>query len=132
MAKYTAIKSEVQRKHQKLFSKCGVVWAFSEEQFMEGKKPLEQGDKYVSIGAGGYMPKSRHAELVAGMAEIDKWSKSEVKKAKAEEVILYELRNYECFDTGDIDSAMSILSELGYSEKEVKTVYHKNREFALN
>ena len=95
--KYTEIKHEEGEKLGELCHQVGLFWAFSNEQFKEGAKssPLDEGDKYVSIGAGGYLPKSKVDAWINGMKEIEAWKKSEVKKNKAEEAILYELSNYE-------------------------------------
>lgn len=134
MTNYTDIKKQVQDKYEVLSGECGLFWAFSNEQFAEGKlkNPVAEGDKYVSIGAGGYMPKANWQRFVDGQKEIEKWRKAEVKKAKATEVILYELNNYECFYTGEITDALEVLEPLGYTAAQVREVYHANREFALN
>jgi len=48
-----------------LFEKCGVIWAFSNEQLNDGIQKLRtsgmllDNDKLVSIGMGGYMPKKK-------------------------------------------------------------------------
>lgn len=127
MAKYTAIKAELEKRHTELFNKCQVFWAFSQEQFLEGtaKYPLPKGEKYVSIGMGGFMPKSKHGELTAGLAALKQWEKGAIKQAKADEVILYELNNYECFYTGEITDALEVLEPLGYTPEQVRAVYHK-------
>lgn len=131
---YAEFKKLEQAKYDELMEKCHVFWAFSNEQFAEGKKkhPVSEGEKYTSIGAGGYMPSKYAQQFVDGMQAIEKWSKTTSKQVKAEQAILYELNNYECFYTGDIADAMPRLKELGYTEDQVKEVYHKNREFAIN
>lgn len=130
--KYAILKQQEQSKYDALMNECGVFWAFSNEQFAEGKKknPVAKGEKYASIGAGGFLPSKNVTKFVKGMQEIEKWAKKA--KKDATEVILYELNNYECFYTGDITDAMPRLEELGYTREEVKKVYHANREFALN
>lgn len=127
MAKYTAIKARVQEKHQELSDKCHLFWAFSDEQFNEGKAkhPLVGDEKYVAIGAGGYMPKRYLDTWIEGTKVIDRWRKAEIKRAKAEEVILYELNNYEAFYTGEIDDAMEVLGD-NYTREEVMAVYNAN------
>lgn len=130
--KYTRIKELEQEKVTQLSEDVNLFWAFSNEQFAEGKKrnPIKEGEKYASIGMGGFLPSKNVDKFLQGMKEIDKWAKNTSKDAT--EVILYELNNYECFYTGDIADALPRLKELGYSVDEVKKVYHKNREFALN
>jgi len=125
-------KEAEQKKYDDLMSECGVFWAFSNEQFAEGKAkhPVATGEKYTSIGAGGFMPSKHYKKFVDGMNTIKEWAKTAKKDDNA--VILYELNNYECFYTGDIADAMPRLKDLGYTAEQVKKVYHKNREFALN
>jgi hypothetical protein len=130
--KYTAIKQEERKRLESLSDKVGLFWAFSNEQFTEGKKknPVDEGEKYTSIGAGGFLPSKNVQKWVDGMKAVEKWAKDAKKDAK--EVILYELNNYECFYTGDIEDALPRLHDLGYTTDEIKKVYHANREFALN
>ncbi len=134
--KYTDIKKECERKYTELSDKVGLFWAFSNEQFAEGKakNPVAEGEKYTSIGAGGYLPSKNVQEFIDGQKEIEAWRKAEVKKDRAEatKTILYELNNYECFYTGEIEPALEVLLPLGFSRKQVVKVYHDNREFALN
>lgn len=106
-----------------LMHRCGVFWAFSNKQFDEGKTPLEEGDSYVSIGAGGYLPKSKLQEFKDGMDTMSDWTKEAAQQLDAEEVILHELSNYECFYTGDIEPAMEVLEGMGYSRNQVTKVY---------
>jgi len=51
----------------------GIFWAFSNEQFDEGKAkyPLEDGVKYQSIGAGGYFAGQHKEEFVTGMVKLN-------------------------------------------------------------
>lgn len=121
------LQAEKQNKVNVLLKECGVFFAFSNEQFEANKTPLQDGEKYVSIGAGGYIPKSKVDALTNGMAEINKWFKSATNKSKAdrEALILYALNNHECFYTGDWSDAFMTLGE-GYTSKEVKRVYLKN------
>lgn len=132
--KCTELKDEHQARYDQLITDCHLFWAFSNEQFNEGreKHPLKEGEKYVSIGMGGYMPKSYFEQFAKGTKELDARYKRELKHAKADEAILYELNNYECFYTGDISDAMPTLEAMGYTVEQVKAVYHANREFALN
>lgn len=123
--KYMAIKKEVQKRHEALLDECGVFWAFSNEQFKESAP--DKSVTLVNIGMGGYMPKEHHARLLDGMNEIAKYEKQAIKKAKADEVILYELNNYECFYTGDISDALEVLEPLGYRKNQVLDVYRTHQ-----
>jgi hypothetical protein len=107
-----------------LFKECGVFWAFSEEQFHANKTPLQEGEKYVSIGAGGYLPKGSVSKFSEGMERIRKEHNAAVKASRKlrRDLIAYELRNHEAHYTGDITDTMEALGK-GYSVKEVRKVY---------
>ena len=124
------LKKEEQSKQTILFNSCGLFWAFSDEQFQKNKTPLQEGEKYVSIGAGGYLPKSKVEIFSAGMKEISKWYKSETQKNKAVkvELIRYELSNHEAYYTGSIEDTLNALGK-GFTAKEVWVVY--NKEYSL-
>ena len=93
------IKDERQAKLDSLMTDCGVFWAFSDTQFNENRTPLKEGDKYVSMGMGGYMPKSKVDSFNAGMDSINKKYKADVKALGP-----------------------------GYTRAEVKKVYNEERE----
>jgi hypothetical protein len=126
--KYTDIKQQAQDKQTELHDRLGLFWAFSNEQFHKNKTPLKEGEKYVSIGMGGFLPKNNLDELLQGWEAIEAWKKAEVKKNKAEKekTILYELNNYESFYSGDITDALEVLKPLGFTRKEVLQVYKAN------
>lgn len=125
-----SLKKEEQEQQKILFNNCGLFWAFSDEQFQANKTPLQDGEKYVSIGAGGYLPKSKIEMFQTGMKEISNWYKSETKKNKALKVdlIRYELSNHEAYYTGSIEDTLSALGS-GFTAKEVWAVY--NKEYSL-
>ncbi len=119
------LKNEQQEKVNQHLTNCGVFFAFSNEQFEQGKTPLAEGDKYVSIGSGGYMPKSKVEEFRKGMADIGTWYKNAVKSNKARIAnIIYELGNHECWYTYDIQPALDALGP-EYSAAEVMEVFNK-------
>lgn len=122
---YQELKAQKEAKFSKLLEDCKVFWAFSNEQFAENKTELKEGDKYVSIGDSGYMPKSYVQLFLNGNKEITKWYKSEMKKSKdnADAEILYELNNHECFYVGHIDD---VVGRIGYSRERIQKVYNAN------
>ena len=121
---YSELKSEKQVKYNNLMNECNVFWAFNSEQFNEGlaKCELSEGEKIVSIGAGGYIAKKNVQSLIDGQKAIEKWFKLATKTMK-EEHILYELNNHECFYTGNIQEAVNVLP---YSVKMILYVYKKH------
>lgn len=124
------LKEEYQQKTSKLLEKHEVFWAFNEEQLREGinKHGISKNNKMVSIGMGGYMPSKHLSSYLKETEELYNWYKDQLKelrknKAGLEKIILYELNNYECFYTGDIDDACKVLPTV--SRKTIQAVYRK-------
>jgi hypothetical protein len=127
MKTISEIKKEQEDKMSVLFKECGVFFAFSNSQFQENKTPLAEGDKYVSIGGGGYCPKSKAKTLLDGFDINEAWYKAEIKANKARKShILYELDNHEAYYTHDIQSTLDALGE-DYTREEVLKVF-RNRK----
>ena len=96
------LRKQKENANTKLFNECGVFWAFSNEQFNESKTPLKDGEKYVFIGHGGYLPKGNLEALKIGLKENEKAYKQALKSNNLRlKEIAYEFANYECFYTGD-------------------------------
>lgn len=124
----TELKKQKQDKVNTLMTDCKIFFAFSNQQFAENKTELQEGEKYVSIGGGGYMPKSQYQKFSDGMKAITKWFKETVKNDKLRiENIKYELHNHECFYTGEIDTAVEALGS-DYTFTEVNEVFQKERK----
>ena len=122
------IKEEKQKRVNELLNACSVFWAFSNEQFEKNKTPLQEGEKYISIGAGGYMPRGKATELTQGMKDIDIWYKAEIKANKArKQNIAYELANHEAYYTNDIEDTLQALGG-DYTKEEVLTVFNQERK----
>lgn len=100
-----------------------MFFAFSNEQFATNKTALKEGEKYLSLGAGAYMPKGNYPVWEQGMKDINKWYKAEIKAGKMrKEAIAYELANHEAYYTGEIEATLKALGG-DYTEKEVREVY---------
>lgn len=128
------LRKEKDQKMDQLVLDCGMFFAFSNEQFSEGvkKSPLAEGDKYVSIGSGGYMPKSKAPIYVAGIKRITLEFKNEVEENKQRKAnILHELNNHECFYIGEIEDALDALGP-DYSAEEVLEVFNAQRVLENN
>lgn len=120
------IKKTEEEMVSKLLNDCCVFFAFSNEQFQTNKTPLEEGEKYVSIGAGGYLPKSKLQLFNESFSNITKWKKNEIKNNKLrKDHILYELNNHEAFYTGELEDTLDALGS-DYTLEEVRDVYKKN------
>jgi hypothetical protein len=125
--------SDIKRKKQDavnaLLTECKVFFAFSNEQFAKNKTPLAEEEKYVSIGAGGYIPKGNVEKLTKGLDAIEKDFKEQVNanKATRRAHIVYELANHEAFFTCDITDTLAALGR-DYKRAEVLKVYNEERE----
>lgn len=125
------LKQQKQTKFDNLLNECKIFFAFSNEQFEKNKTELKDGEKYVSIHAGGYMPKSYLDSYLNGTEEINEWYKREVRASKdvATKEILYELHNYECFYVDDISEVVSLFKGT-FTAKQIQKVYSDNYETA--
>lgn len=96
------IKKEQHQANSQLFQECGIFWAFSDQQFKEQAKPLQEGDKYVRLLGGGFCPKSNVDKLLNGLEANRKAYKQQIKAHNLRvREIAYELANHECFYTGN-------------------------------
>lgn len=112
-----------QKKTNELFEKLGVFWAFSKEQFEKNKTPLKDGEKYIDIGAGGFMPRGNYDALIAGLKEIKNEFKEAMKDQDARiKHIRYQLNNHEAYYTGSIEDTLDALGE-DFTREEVLAVF---------
>jgi hypothetical protein len=122
------IKAEAEERRNRLLKECGVFFAFSNEQFQENKTPLQEGEKYVSMCMGGYIPRNMVPKFNEGWKAIDKWYKNAVKENKLRrQNIIYELGNHEAWYTFDIESTLDALGP-DYTREEVSKIFNEERE----
>lgn len=108
-----------------LMDACQVFWAFSNEQFAEGKAKidLQEGEKLIDIGAGGFMPAKHKTAYIEGMKAIYLAFKNAMRDEKARKAhILYELNNHEAYYTRDIESTLEALGE-DFTREEVYKIF---------
>ena len=112
-----------------LIKETKMFFAFSNEQFEKSKTSLEDGEKYVNLGAGCFIPKFQVNNFLDGTEKIKKEFSAAVKanKGMRKKLIAYELANHEAWYTGEIDDTMSALGA-GYTKKEVWAVWQENKE----
>lgn len=96
---------EKETKINALLNECGVFWAFSNQQFIEGMKenPIPEGEKYRKLGGGGYYPAKNADKLFTGTKEIEDKFYSDLTPEQMIQYVEYELHNHECFYTGDLE-----------------------------
>ena len=100
----------------------GLFFAFSNEQFSEGMKKIgltiKDTDKIVSIGAGGYLLKSKVDEYKAKINSKEKQLEEFLKDDKnLLNAFIYELDNHEYGYTWDLEPAVEAL---GYSVNDIE------------
>lgn len=127
------LKAEKENKISEVIKNACVFFAFSNEQFEQNKTPLMEGEKYVSIGAGGYVPKSKVDLFINGCESVNKWYKAQIKQTKQlrYDNIAYELNNHEAFYTCDIADTLQALGS-GYTYAEVLKVYKAEKAKPAN
>ena len=109
---------------------AGLFFAFSAKQFHENKTPKEESEKYVDIGFGGFIPKSKLKQWEQATDEVLKWFESQIQELGLRKAYIhYELANHEAWYTGEIEDTLSALGE-GYTAAEVWAVYNENKEAA--
>jgi hypothetical protein len=124
----TTIKKDREDQISALINSTGMFFAFSTEQFNENKTPLKEGEKYVSIGMGAYIPKGNVDSYISGIEAIGKAYRAAVKNNKLRyKEIAYELNNHEAYYTGDITDTLEALGS-DYTHDEVMIVFYKERE----
>ena len=100
------------RQHDEFGAFDGIFWAFSNEQMKEGieKHGVNENNKIVNIGAGGFVLKSRLQEfkdlLARHAQELKDLKKNEKELVSA---IAYQLNNHEYCITGDPQDALDAL-----------------------
>jgi len=118
------ITAEYEIKMNNLFSKCKGFFAFSNQQFIESMPKLAPDDKFISLGAGAYMPKSFLDLYKKESKIIEKWHAASYanNEAAKEEYIYYELENHEVFYTHQL---ADVLHYLPFTKEEILNVYYK-------
>jgi len=106
-----------------IFKKHGAFFAFSDKQFEESRK---DGVSYANMGAGMVAPVDSVSAL---SVEINNASKERIRKTlelnTIEEIIHYELGNFECQISCDPSDAFASLSAYGITEDQVRAEYPK-------
>jgi hypothetical protein len=110
---------EIKNKQPELFE-C--FFAFSLEQFEEGKKKAGIGDKKILSGGHGlYGTQEGIKKLLDDYANID----IEIaKQCEPQEVYAYEWYNHECSITNDDEQPMNIVVRI-FGKEKAKTVKRK-------
>ena len=111
------------------FYKQNVTYAFSNEQLQNAMKKLgaTSEDELTSFGYGSICLKSKFIEITKWMLnkerERKEWLRSLPDKEK-DIIIEYELYNYECDYTYDIDNVVDLFKNV-FTWNDIMHVFHK-------
>jgi hypothetical protein len=121
----------VKQEQSELFKKCGVFFAFNEEQFNEGCDEVgaSKENKVTDLGSGTFCL-SKNVDTF--LQEIENIRKRGIQKDIEENgitnIILRELANYETQLHGDISETVEALDGYGITKEQVLEIYKKNYE----
>lgn len=127
---------EYTNKKDEELTKTGIFYAFSDKQFKDNKQPKDAKDnEFISLGAGAYIHQSNKDKLDNFFNVVVKQLKQELaSKVDIEDLILYELNNYECFYTQEPLEILDFIREYYQDKREeelkdlILAVYNKHNK----
>lgn len=109
--------------------KYGIFWAFSTEQYNEGKRKMKElglyqdGQKVIYFGGGGYGTSEKGIEDFFNFyADIEKQI---AKECDPQEVYFEEWNNHECMITGNDEEAFKVVCDI-FGKDVAKTITRTN------
>ena len=112
-------------KIDKILEDNGAFFDFSKSQF---DKQKTEGTVYVQTEAGLLCPKDKAEQCLKAIDDCyEQAIQQRLSDYTKEEIIEYELGNYECYYTGDITNALDVLSNYKITPEEVLEVYQKTK-----
>lgn len=109
---YQELKKKLQDRYNQFLSENG-FFAFSDEQFEDGKKKIQtpNNEDITSIGMGGYIKKSSKDEYSKLIKETSKEEKDWLlDHENLKQALWYELANHEYQYTEEIEDTLDALS----------------------
>lgn len=128
---FEKIREDYDKEYNDALNKTGLFWAFDRKQFDENKTHKDAPDnEYITIGDGGYLHKSNKTKFDNFFKNIAPKLKADfICKINIDDLIKYELNNYEAYYIGDytqvIIAVKSYYQDLSIEEitKKVKNIY---------
>lgn len=112
------------------YFKNNVTYAFSQSQLENAMKKLGANDKNELTSLFGYGDiclKSKTKEILLWVIDREKQKKNWLKSLTTKEqnyIIEYELYNYECNYTWDIEPVVDLFKDI-FTHNDIMTVFHK-------
>lgn len=112
------------------YFKNNVTYAFSQSQLEDAMKKLGANDKNELTSVFGYGDiclKSKAKEILLWVIDREKQKKNWLKSLTTKEqnyIIEYELYNYECNYTWDIEPVVDLFKDI-FTHNDIMTVFHK-------
>lgn len=132
MKTYNELKDDYKNKVDALINNHKGFFAFNNEQLNEGMKKhgINSRDELTSLSMGMLIPKTEAVAFMKNMEKATKDFNKSVKEADSEKenAILYELKNHECFYTGEIEEVVSLFDGT-FSHEDIRKVYLKHIEY---
>lgn len=106
----------------------GAFYAFSNEQFDEQANPNIPRSDYRRGPGGLIIPKDNVDTLIADMQNaVDAGIVQRLLDYPIDDIIAYELGNYECYYSGDIEDALTALAPYNVTREQVLAIFNKTK-----
>jgi hypothetical protein len=113
----------VEAAQTKLFNETGTFFAWSKQQYEEGKK---EGVEYSFLGAGIVCPAGNVDALTDGLETINAQGIAQDLAENGKDAIIErELHNHEAFYVGSVRDTLGALEGYGITREEIVRVYKR-------
>lgn len=120
------------KKFDQILEDCHIIFSFEVEDLkkqindLKSQGIMSEDEEVARLGCGLFVPKSLYNSYITKVKEWEDEQKNELlNPEKRLAKIKYELNNYECYYTGEIDEAVEALEGLGITRQEIQEVYSK-------